>query len=375
MRVLHVITGLGVGGAERALCRLVESPFGRETTNRVFSPAGGRDLMAQLQKAGATVEAYDLGPVGYFTRGAFLLRRIMREFRPDIVQSWMYHADLLAALATGKTPVVWGVRHANLEKRSTRRSTYMVAQLCARLSSQRPARILCNSSQAAKSHQALGYCGEKMQVIPNGFDVALFAPQAGSREKVREMLGLSEGTPLVGMVARCHPAKDPLTFIQSAAELRHSCEAAHFLLVGRGMDGENRELCHWIGQNGLEGKVHLLGERQDVPLILSGLDVAALSSSSESFPNVLGEAMACGTPCVTTDVGDAAEIVGDTGRVVPPRNPEALAAAWKQMLEMPEAERRELGARARQRIVERYSLDSVAQQYLEVYRDVLKKGK
>jgi glycosyltransferase involved in cell wall biosynthesis len=211
-----------------------------------------------------------------------------------------------------------------------------------------------------------------MVVIPNGYDVGTFRPDFGARAIVRKALGLSEDAPIIGMVARFDPQKDHRTFIRAAQMLHRDRPDAHFLLCGMEVTWENQELARWIDDAGLRTHCHLLGRRDDdIANVTAALDIASLSSSyGEGFPNVVSEAMCCSVPCVVTDVGDAALIVGPTGIVVPPRNPEALAAAWRTMLEMGCEGRRPMGIAARQRIKERFDIAEITGRYEHLFEEL-----
>jgi glycosyltransferase involved in cell wall biosynthesis len=366
--LMHVIVGLDIGGAEMVLYRLLtqldRARFAAHVVSlRDIGPVGRR-LMAD----GWPVYALGMRSGGVAALPPALVRLVglMRALRPHVVQTWMYHADLLGGLAAklaGGIPVAWNLRQSNLAPQFNKRSTLLLIRACALLSHGLPARIVCGSEAARRAHARLGYARTKMCVIPNGFDLALFKPDAEARVAVRQELGLAADTPLIGMMARFDPQKNHRTFVAAAGLLHAHCPTVHFLLCGGGVTWENRALAAWIDGAGLRARCHLLGEREDMPRLTAALDVATLSSRGEGFPNALGEAMACGVPCVVTDVGDAGAIVGETGRLVPPGHPEALARAWAELLACSEEERRALGAAARERIAACFSLEQVVDQY------------
>jgi glycosyltransferase involved in cell wall biosynthesis len=219
-------------------------------------------------------------------------------------------------------------------------------------------------------HEALGYAADKMQVIPNGFDLELYCPNSAAACAVRKEMGIPRDSVIIGLVARFDPLKDHKTFVAAAARLRSSVGGVHFVLCGEGVTWKNKQLCTWIEEHALGDCFHLLGRRADIPRLTAALDIASSSSRGEGFANVIGEAMACGVPCVVTDVGDSARIVGDTGRVVPAGEPVALAAAWQELIAAGEATRRALGQAARARIAEHYSLNSVGDRYQALYREL-----
>jgi len=206
-----------------------------------------------------------------------------------------------------------------------------------------------------------------MVVIPNGFDAEAFAPDQEVGIEVRRELAIPSRAPIVGLVARFHPAKDHHNFVRAAAILARSLPQAVFVLCGSGVDDENTLLVNWIRDAGLSGSFRLLGERADISRIIQSFDISGTSSISEAFPLVVGEAMACGVPCVVTDVGDSAAIVGETGLVVPAGNPAELAAAWASLLALDPAERRGRGEQARMRVLDQYNLPSIARRYQDVH--------
>ena len=203
---------------------------------------------------------------------------------------------------------------------------------------------MTNSLAGRLDHERLGYRPRRWNIIPNGFDIDLFRPGASGYADSRRSLGLPDDVPLIGLVARLHPMKDHANFIAAAAHLHKLRPEVHFVLVGKGLDTANRNLLNQLGPLGLADHFHLLGERDDIAAITPTLDVATSASAyGEGFPNAIGEAMACGVPCVVTDVGDSAYLVGETGEVVPPRAPAALAGAWHKILSLSDADRQALG--------------------------------
>ena len=263
--------------------------------------------------------------------GLMQLYRKLRTIRPDVVQTWMYHADLLGgviARLAGVKVVSWGIRSSNLEPGKSSRSTIIIARLCAWLSGYVPRVIVSCSAQAADIHQSLGYAKKKFVVIPNGYNLDQLNPDPKGREALRQEWGVDTDTPLLGMVARFDPQKDHLNLINALHLLTDAGQNFACVLIGTGVDEENQSLKALLAQHRLQERVKLLGRRVDIPKVMNALDLHVLSSSfGEAFPNVVAEAMACGTPCVATDVGDAALIVGDTGWIVPASDPQSLGNA------------------------------------------------
>jgi glycosyltransferase involved in cell wall biosynthesis len=330
----------------------------------------------KIQALGVPVRALGMRRSGVPNLLAVLrLAGWLRQDPPHVIQTWMYHADLIGGLAAtlaGRIPVAWGIHHTHLDPQNSRRSTIWIAMTCARLSRWLPARIVCCSEASRQVHAQLGYASDKMVVIPNGFDLAVFRPDPKARRSVRQELGIPAEAPLIGLVARFHPQKDHHNFFQAAARLHAQLPEAHFLLCGDGITWENSELTGWIKAAGIQGQCHLLGRREDILRLTAALDVASTAAAyGEAFPMVIGEAMACGVPCVVTDVGDSAIMTGETGVIVHPKDPQALATGWSRLLlNMSREERVQLGLAARQRIMERYSLEKIARQYERLYESL-----
>ncbi len=374
MRVCHLITGLEVGGAEMMLYKLLGSLEPRAFEPLVVSLVTPGPMGARIAELGIRVETLRMGR-GLPSPGALVrLVRLLRGFRPDLLQTWMYHANLLGALATPfarRPALVWNIRQSDLDPHLTRRSTRLVARLGAALSNLAPDRIVCCSQRAREVHCALGYRDDLMTVIPNGFDLDRFRPDPQAGAELRAALQVPVGAPLLGLVARLDPQKDVDAFIAAARRVQAERPGCRFLLCGWGMDPGNPELVDKIADAGLAKSAILLGPRTDTPRVFAALDLLVSSSAyGEGFPNVIGEAMACGVPCAVTDVGDSAAIVADTGVAVPPRDPQALAEAIVRLLgEGPERLARR-GAAARRRIAAHFSLPRIADRYGSLYRSL-----
>ena len=367
-RVAHLIVGLDVGGAEKMLLSLVEHRDPQDQL--VVSMTGGGTLLPDFLRTGARVESLGMRRGLPDPRAFARFRRLLAEHRPDVVQTWMYHADLLGGLAARSIPVVWSIHAVDIERSGLRMTTRVTRALCARLSGRLPGRIVYCAESAARFHRSLGYASDKAVLIPNGVDVARFVPDETARGVLLEELGLPEGTELVGNLARFHPQKDHRTLARAAGLLLARRPQAHLVLCGRGVDDDNEMLVTWLREEGVYERSHLLGERADTPKVLAALDVLALASAfGEAAPVVVMEAMSCGTPCVVTDVGDSARIVGESGIVVPPRRPEALAHALESCLATgPVTDR--TSSDARRRAIDYYSISSCADAYEKLYQEI-----
>lgn len=375
MKITHIITGLNVGGAEMMLYKVLKHSSGKEFQHEVISLTDIGLIGEKIQKLGVEVHALHMRGID-LPIAAIRLALWLRKSNPDVVQTWMYHADLVGGLAAKlgflRAPIIWGIRQTNLHSKLSKLRTRLVAQFSAFLSYWIPTKILCNSNAGRETHIRMGYDEKKMLVIPNGFDTLRFQEDKEARISVRRELGITPATLLVGYIARFDPQKDHRTFIEAARILHTGSIDAHFVLCGRGVSWGNRELVSWIEKANLEDNFHLLDERDDIPRITAALDVASLTSAfGEGFPNTVGEAMSCGVPCVVTDAGDSAYIVGDTGFVVPPGDRVALAGALRRMIEIKEGERVALGQRARKRIEENFSIDRVVKKYIELYTSLV----
>jgi len=373
-RILHVITTLTTGGAEVMLDKLVSRT--RHEVSVVSLVPGGA-IGERIARRGIPVSSMGMSLGVPDPRGMLRLSRIVRGWRPHLVQTWMYHADLVAGTtvrALHGIPVVWNVRQSNLDPAGTKRSTILTARLCARLSRTVPRRVVCCSEVAQRVHVELGYAEDKFTVLPNGFDLDTFRPDGEARAAVRRELGVPDGVPLVGLVARFDPQKDHANFFQAAARLRSLGPEVHFVLAGDGVTGGNPELRAMAEAAGVVNSVHLLGRRDDIPRLTAALDLAVSSSFGEGFPNAVGEAMAAGVPCAVTHVGDSAYIVGGEGVVVPPRDATALAEGMHAILSLEAEEKAALGARARERVRRMFSLDYVVARYDDLHESVIANG-
>lgn len=371
-RILHVISGLKVGGAEMMLHRLIlsESRGEYEHVVAALDPVG--EMRDRFNQAGVELIIFDFkrAPI----RELFRLTAFIRRMKPAIVQTWLYHADLLGGIAArlaGCRKVIWGIRTTDVAKGGSR-ATALLRWLCARLSYWVPHTIVCAAEAARRTHAGLGYCAQHMVVIPNGFDLTPLQADGAQVAALRHACGFGPQALVIGTLGRFNPAKDQHNFVRAAGMLAAKHAYARFLLVGRDCDKSNATLAKWIAATGVADRFVLLGERSDVPVCLAAMDMFALPSRTEGFPNVLAEAMAMRRPCVTTDVGDAAVVLGDCGIIVPAEDAAALAHGLSSLLSLSPQQRDELGATARARITREFSMARSAEGFAAVYENVLK---
>jgi glycosyltransferase involved in cell wall biosynthesis len=366
--IVHLITGLETGGAERMLARLVTGLDRERHRSIVVSMTGPGVVGALLEGAGIELHTLDMRRGIPDLRGVTRLAAMLCQLHPDILQTWLYHADLMGTVARLLAPpctLIWNVQCAeSIDADVVRR----LLVWC----SARPDAVVVNSLAGKRFHEQLGYRPRRWEHIPNGCDTSVFRFDAEARLELRRELGIPDHAVAIGLPARFHPMKDHANFLAAAATLVAARPDTVFVLVGPGIDRLNPALAETIAANRMSEHVRLLGERLEMTRVYSALDIATLSSAfGEGCPNVLGEAMSCGVPCVATDCGDAADILGPTGIVVPPRDPEALAAAWSRLISLGSESRRALGAEARDRIIGYYDLSAVVDRYDALYSGFL----
>ncbi|MBI6605757.1 MULTISPECIES: glycosyltransferase family 4 protein [Pseudomonas] len=370
MKVTHVIVGLNIGGAELMLRRLCESlNFSSEDEHRVISLTDLGEVGALLRAHGVTVDTLGMRGAWDVFRAFNKLVRLLQSSKPDVVQTWMYHADLLGGLAArrvGVKAVIWGIRTTDVSKGGGR-ATIIIRKLCAWLSSSVPSVIVCAAQASRASHVAVGYSPGKMTVIPNGFDLERMVAQPQDRESIRSTQGIGEDDLVIGSLGRYNQVKDHSSFVKAAGLVAARFAHVKFLMVGRDVDHANSALMAEIAATGYPDRFVLLGERRDVPACFKAMDIFCLHSLTEGFPNVLGEAMSMALPCVTTDAGDAAFLLGENGFVVPIQDPLALAEALAKIAGATFAERTAMGQGSYKRIVENFTMKCTEHKFKAIY--------
>ena len=373
-RILHVITSLAVGGAEMALYRLILEFRGSEYSHTVIVLTPGGGLFNRFVESGIKLIVLDVrrSPISDMIR----LYRLMRTLQPDIVQTWLYHADFLGGLAArvaGIRNVIWGVRTTDVDG-GCARATAFVRQACASLSRWVPHTIVCVAEAARRSHSLVGYDPRRMVVVGNGFDLSALTSDQSQRGQLRAHCGFDKDDVVVGTLGRFNLDKDHASFVEAAGQLARRHPRLRFLMVGENLDLNNHDLMCWIAATGYADRFVLLGERSDVAVCLAAMDIFCLSSRTEAFPNVVGEAMAMGLPCVSTDVGDVAVLMADTGVLVPKADPTALAQGVAGLMALGPAYREQMGQKARERIRLTFTMACVRQRFERIYENVIARG-
>jgi glycosyltransferase involved in cell wall biosynthesis len=379
INVLHLTSSFGLGGAETNLLRLVchmdRSRF-RNTIVTMTDLVPQRDPgLLQSRLAKVEVPVYSLG----MRRGvpsplaAARFFRIVRKVRPQVLQTWMYHSDLLGLLVgklAGVPAIAWNIRCSAMDMTHYRRMSTVVLRALVPLSGF-PQVVLANSRCGIRVHKELGYTPRRWLYIPNSLDFDEFRPDRCAKAQICYELGLPQDTRLIGLMARFHPMKDHANFIAAASMLAADDPSLHFVLAGLGVDSKNGEVTRLVESTGLSHRFHLLGHRHDVGRITASLDIACSSSAfGEGSSNAVAEGMACGVPCVVTDVGDSAFMVQDTGKIVPPKDTQAFAQACRELLDLSPSKRCELGLAARARAKECFALHSVVGSYQRLYEQL-----
>lgn len=372
--IVHVITGLSRGGAENVLYHVIRAQPD-PSLHSVISLVDEGIFGERLQALGVKVRCMRLRRGRVPTPIAvWRLSRWIKQMQPAVVQTWMYHADLLGGMAArlAGIPVCWGLHHSNLQPDQNRRSTLRVIRINALLSGWLPSRIVSCSARAARIHHERGYA-DRFVVIPNGVDLARFVPvNERRRDSIRQALGFSKDSKVIGHLGRSDPQKDHLTLLKVFKQISAQRDDAYLLLAGMDLEHGSPYLDKLLDQAGIPftSRIKALGQRDDVPDLMAAMDVFLLSSVGEAFPNVIVEAMACGTPCIVTDVGDSAEIVSDTGWIAPPGNVEQITTAILEALEEPKEARAWRGRHSRQRVESNFGVERMVEAYRCVWAEI-----
>ncbi len=373
-RILHLIVDLEIGGAELMLKRLLETQKKNPCFyNIVVSLTSLGPIGKQLQLNGIEVHSFEMNSILMTPLVILKLNKLIKKSSVDLVQTWMYHADLIGGLAakiSRTCPVIWGVRSTKIPQ-GFFNGTYWLIRICASFSNWLPNKIVCCAEASRREHELLGYISNKMVVISNGYNFSFFDNQRNSRSKARSKIGYSDGDVVIGTVGRFDPLKDFNNFILAAEKLSNNFAHAKFLMIGRNVDWSNLQLSDWIKSKGLEDKFTLLGEKLDVPFYLSAMDIYCMSSVSEGFPNSVVEAMAMGLPCVVTKAGDVNRIIHDKSFVVPVSDSSALSKALLGLCRMKPKNRQLIGESNSKKVRLEFEINNISKQYETLYKNII----
>jgi glycosyltransferase involved in cell wall biosynthesis len=368
MKIAHIITGLGNGGAESNLYKICM--YDQHNKHHVISLMDMGKYGKLLKKKGIDVSFLNMEK-GYFSIFKFLkLVKILKKINPNVIQTWMYHSDLLGSLAAilaGNKKIIWNIRNSNILNNDFKRS--FVIWMSSKLSWFIPRKIISCSKKSINIHCKLGYCPDKFVYIPNGYDFNYLKPLKNIN-KIQKKFHIIKSTPLIGMVARYHPQKDHKTLIESLCYLKNKNIKFLCVLIGPGVNNQNKNLINTIKKYKIEKFIKLLGESNDIIKVMSELDIHILSSAyGEAFSNVVIEAMACETPSVVTDVGDLKFIVNKFGWVAKPHNHINLSKQINQALEeLKKKNWKEKCKNARLHVMQKFSIRKMIFMYNRIWK-------
>ncbi len=371
MKILHVIQTLGFGGAENMLIKLVN----QDITNEILiltliDECPLRDKVKN--KNVSIVSLSDRKSINIF-KAAYRTNKISKKFKPDILQAWMYHSELIGLVIKILNPSIklfWNIRCSTEEWKNLRLRNKLILKIlicCAGLVSS----IFVNSKSELRSDITLGYPKKKLYYIPNGFEDVDISSKPDKRKKLVDKFGLGSDAIIIGMVARNDPAKDHDNILDALIKLKNLVSNVHLIIVGTGFD---QKFIYKVNNLNLQNNVHFYGASINVFDAILGFDIGVLSSMSESFPNVIAEYMLAALPVVCTDISDVREIIGEEGFVIPAQNSQILNDTLYSVILISEKEKNKLGIAARQRILENFMIGKVSKAYQSKYIEALNKS-
>ncbi len=372
MKVVHIITSLDDGGAEHTLFKICK--YDNLNDHIVISLKKKGKYALLLKKIGVSVYSIDLKLFSIFK--FFKIVNLLIFLKPNVVQTWLVHGDLIGSFAarlSGIKNIVWNVRYSNFELGKAKLITILLIKILAKLSFILPKFVVVVSKSAKKTCEDIGYCKKKLKLITNGFDLSILQSNDYKKFKFQKKLKIKSKMPLIGNVARYDPKKDHSNLLKAISLLKSKNINFFCILVGSRINKKNIALVKEIKKLKLTNSIKLLDQSNDIPKVMNGLDLYIQSSRyGEGFPNVVAEAMACKTPCVVTNVGDAAHIVGKTGWVVPPKNPIKLSDAIEQALNEINLKRwKKRCDYSRLRVEQKFDIEKMLKSFNKVWSDVL----
>lgn len=372
MRVVHIITSTDVGGAQIMLSRYLRALGPSRKSHSVLALMAQGPISKEILDAGIPVHHFGLSPGAKSWRAMLDLRNKLATESPDVIFGWMYHgclAALVGRVGLRNTALVWGIHHSLADIKAEKASTRMVIRMMATLSHRVDGISYCSSASRTQ-HEANGYARDRARIIPNAVNATDFRPDHGARARLAKLCGISKCSQIIGTVARNHPMKDHVAMVRAIARLLADGRDVHGVLMGTGQTNGPAQAEATV--LGITNNISCLETRADVAALVPAFDAFLLSSAwGEAFPLAVAEAMAAGVPCIVTDVGDCAELVGPTGAVVPPRDLAAMARALSDILDLTPSERTAIGLAGRARVAERFSFDPYISAHETFYANAL----
>lgn len=368
-KYIHIISSLNIGGAETMLLRLIRHKQEIVKSTTVISLTENGEIGKIMEEMGVNVVCLKMRNWFSILYALIKLKKIIQNEKPAIIHTWMYHANILGGIAAyfaKNQNIIWSIRRSEYTSKESF-STFIVMKIGAMLSSIIPKVIVHVAESGLKNHQKYGYKSNNTLVIPNGFDLKKLKHDQITRKKIRNELSLNDDQILIGCVGRFHVSKGYETLIASSVNVSKLHKNVKYLLIGRNMNNQNSILMELINKSGLPENFILVGERLNIHEYMNAMDIFCLSSITEGFPNVVGEAMASSLPCVATCVGDVVKITGDNAILVQPKNKDSLSKGLCEMLDMNIEKRKRMGSKGRKKIETDYPINLICEKYYNLY--------
>ncbi len=369
MKILHIISSFGEGGAQAILSNYCK--FGQEKHKLLLISLSSQNVYSEnFKDLGINTITLPLSLNLKLFKNLVDLFFIILKFNPDIIQSWLYHADLVASLYGFflNKKVIWSIHNSDLPSSSLSFSLKVIIRLNAFLSYFSPKIIICCANSAKNYHTTLKYCKKKLKVIFNGYPFDYFKPSEYTRQIVRKELDIGKKDIFFGMVARYHPVKGHKIFLNAISKALRKNSKIKVIMIGSNVDKNNKELSDLIKKLNLSNTIKLTGSVSNIACYLQALDFCVLPSYSEGFPNVIVESMACGVPPIASDVGDIRSMIDGNGWLVEPGNINSLTLAIEECSLISIEERRKMGLKCLDTVNKRFSLQKMCLEYEKIYQ-------
>ena len=373
MRILHVINGLDDGGAEGVLYRICK--YDKEHQHIVVSMQGFGKYGALLRSQGNEVRVLNISRLKTLPKAILEFRQILKETKPDLIQTWMYHANIFAGILTKifyyKKPVFWNIRCTIMKLGEAGLGTYLLTYLGSLLSYFIPDSIIVCANSIKSDHKQIGYKSSKIKIIENGFDLEYFKPPQKSQNI---NTNFDARVLIVGVLGRFHPQKNHELAIKASSLAIRKGINVKLYLAGSGVTADEPVLKNLISKHSMKNFTRLFGALKDVRIFFNEIDVLLLPSQfGEGFPNVLAEAMASGIPCIATSIGDSKKIIGQSGWVVPNQKPKEIVSAFEEIIEMKKNNSWiKIKKTARKQIEKNFSISKMITSYSKCWKDIFK---